>query len=75
MQKSEFLDSFRQLLEKDPGPLTGEEPLTGIGWDSLAIVQFLAFTDEQFGVTVSPNRVRQCRTANDILALASSGNS
>lgn len=69
MSKAEFLESFRQILGQDPGTLSGSEALTEIGWDSLAIVQFLAFADEQFGRTLSAGTLRECKTPDQLFAL------
>ncbi len=75
LQKPEFLDSLRQLLQTDPGPLTGTESLADLGWDSLAIVQFLAFADEQFGTALPPRAVRECATPDQLFQLVAAGES
>jgi acyl carrier protein len=40
------------------------------GWDSLAILLVLSFFEEKYGVSVSGQQVRACRTVADLYSLA-----
>ena len=70
MNKHDFLLSLHELLELEPYTLTGAEALEGLEvWDSLAVISFIAMVDEQFGITLSAERLRACQTVDDLAAL------
>lgn len=69
MEKSEFLKHIDELLELAPGTLTGSEPLQAVGWDSLAIIGFMALCDDRFGLQISPLEIRDCETVDELFAL------
>ena len=70
MKKSEFLLLMDELIEADPGTLKGPEPLPEVeGWDSVAVMGFIALVDEQFELTLSPKRLAECRTIDDLVGL------
>ena len=67
MDRSKFFTAVEGLLELDPGTLTGEELLTDLpGWDSMAVVGFIAMVDETFGVIVPASQLMQCKTTADL---------
>ena len=68
--KKEFLMSLDELIEAQPGTLTGGESLQGMdSWNSLAVVGFIALVDEQFGTTLAPAQIAQAKTVDDLMAL------
>lgn len=70
MDKAEFLTEFASTLAREPGRLTGNEVLDDLdGWDSLAIVSFMGFADERFGVTLSPKEIAGCEKIDDLFAM------
>jgi len=71
MTKKEFLALLEEILEETPGTLTGPESLEKDvkGWDSLAVLSFIAMADEHFGVALSSNRLANCKTVNDLIGL------
>lgn len=70
MNKKEILMMLDELIETDPGTLTGDEVLKELeGWDSLAAIEFLALVDEHLGIAVSPKQIATSKTVNDVLAL------
>ncbi len=71
MNKREtILLSLDDLLELDPGTLTGSEELKDIeAWDSLAVMGFIAMVDEEFDVMVPPAQLSKCKTVVDLIAL------
>lgn len=70
MTKKEFLDHIEEIIEADPGTLTGDEKLTDLKkWDSLAIVGFIAMVDEKFGITLPGKSIQQCKSIPDLVAL------
>ena len=70
MKKREILLLIDELLELELGTLTGTEILRDLeGWDSLAIMGFMATVDERFELTLSGQAIITCKTVNDLIAL------
>ena len=70
MHKAEFLASLDEVMQQPPETLRGSEPLDGLpGWDSVALMGFIALVDEKFGVRVTGKQILQCRTVDDLVAL------
>ena len=70
MTKSEFLDQVAEVLEVEPGSLKGEEKLEDLeGWSSIAMVSFMGFADEHFGIRLSPRQFGTCKDVNDLAKL------
>ncbi len=71
MGNSEFLAQLDELLELPAGTLKGPELLGSLeGWDSLAVLSFIAMVDEHFGQPVSPKAIVACKTVDDLGKLA-----
>ena len=65
-----FLRNFEELLELPSGSLEGSTLLEDLpGWDSLAIVGFMAMADEKYGVVLSPRQFQTCNSLQDLAAL------
>ncbi|MEA1653149.1 acyl carrier protein [Nitrospirillum sp. BR 11164] len=72
MNRNEFLAALDEMLELDPGTLTGGETLDGIdSWDSLAVISFIALVDEKFNIVVAGEDLAKAKTVDDLLALVS----
>jgi acyl carrier protein len=70
MTKPEFYSELETLLTLEPQSLHGTEPLSGLtGWDSMALLLFIAQMDEKLGELVSPAEVVKCRTVADLANL------
>ena len=70
MDRSELYAALEGLLECDPGTIQGGESLDDLpGWDSMAVVGFIAMVDEKFGVIVPADRLVQCKTTADLADL------
>jgi acyl carrier protein len=70
MTKQEFLTEFDQVIEANPGTTTGAEKLSELdGWDSLAVLGFIAMADEQLGAAVSGQQIADANTVDDLVAL------
>ena len=70
MTKQEFLMRFEDILEMEAGSLKGDEPLASLdGWDSLAVVTFIAMVDENIEMALSPAKIAQSRTVADLITL------
>lgn len=71
MDRKDFLLALDDMLELDPGTLTGAEVLETLdGWDSLAVISYIALVDETMDTVVEGEKLAQAKTVNDLLALA-----
>jgi acyl carrier protein len=71
MTKDRFLRMMESTLQLDEGALAGPEALEGFdAWDSLAVMMTLALFDKELGLKVPAARVYECRTVDDLAALA-----
>ena len=67
MSKAQFLEHISEILEVPSGSLTGDETLSDLeGWNSMAMISFIAFGDEHFKKTLSPRLFIGCDTVNDL---------
>lgn len=70
VQEKEFLSLLDELLELEQGALKGSATLESIeGWNSLAVISFMALVDERFGVSVQPRQIAKCTTVADLVGL------
>jgi acyl carrier protein len=70
MKKKDFLTLFEDVIEAGRDTLTGDENINELdGWDSLAIVSFIAVVDETIGVTLSPQGIAESKTVQDLIDL------
>lgn len=70
MTKNEFLREIETVIEADPGTLKGDEALSQVpGWDSMAVMAFIAMVDKKMGVILSPQKLAGCRSVPDLIDL------
>ncbi|MGA2865738.1 MAG: phosphopantetheine-binding protein [Verrucomicrobiota bacterium] len=70
MTKSEFYSELESLLEQEPGSIQGTESLADLGgWDSMAVLSFIAFADSKLGEAVAPAALAACRSVQDLVNL------
>ena len=70
MTEMEFYKEIENILETTPGSITGSELLADLaGWDSLAVLSFLALADEKFRTVLSATQLADCRTVADLAKL------
>ena len=70
MERTEFLLSLDELLELEPGSVKGSETLDSLeGWNSLAVISFMALVDEHFGISLQPRQIAACSTIADLVGL------
>jgi len=66
----EVVEMLSQAMELPEGTLKGNEMLAEIeAWDSLALLNFLALVDTNYGITLSPDTLLKCESIGDIDAL------
>jgi acyl carrier protein len=68
--KKELIAMLEEIVEAEPNTLTGEERLEDLqSWDSLAVVNFIAVVDENFGLTLEPKKIMESETINQLISL------
>ena len=73
MTKSAFLELIDEMIEADPGTVQENQSLEDLeGWDSLAMVGFLAAVNERLGVTLSPDQLSKAANVRDLESMVSS---
>lgn len=69
MSEKQFYDMVDELLEREPGTLRPTDDLADLGWDSMAVVAFIAMVDDRLGVIVDARKLAQCSTLQDLVNL------
>lgn len=70
MTKQDFYRQLELITETAVGGIQGTENLRDLdGWDSLAIISFIAMTDQELGQTAGGEQISKCRTISDLVAL------
>jgi acyl carrier protein len=70
MTKSEFYKSLEEIIEAEPGTIKGDELLENlVGWDSMAVISFMAMADDRLGAMVSADRLQKCASVEDLVRL------
>lgn len=70
MTRAEFIRILEDLIELNPGTLSGSTRLADIqNWDSLAVIGFIAAADEHLAASVPAQRIYQCETIDQLLDL------
>jgi acyl carrier protein len=57
-----FMEDLAAILEADPEELHEEFSLHSENWNSLSIVSAIVLIDEQFGISIEGEKLRQCAT-------------
>ena len=71
MTLKEFLVRLDEIVELPAGSLHGDEKLEDLeGWNSLAMLSFMAMVDEHCNLRLSPRQFVNCETVSDLAALA-----
>ena len=70
MNRQEFLSAVEELIEMDPGSLKGDEVLDSLeGWDSLAVITFIALVDESLGMILEGDKLADTTTMAELMAM------
>jgi acyl carrier protein len=70
MNRQEFLSAVEELIEMDPGTLKGDEVLDSLeGWDSLAVITFIALVDESLGMILEGDKLADTTTMAELMAM------
>jgi acyl carrier protein len=67
MSFEEFLNHLSDVLDMPAADLKPDVKLADLeGWNSMALVSFIAFVDEYRGKTLSPRAIAPCHTIGDL---------
>lgn len=69
MVVADFYTNLAEILDADASTLSPGVELESLGWSSLAVVSFIAFADEQFGMIAEPRKLARCKTVGDLIQL------
>ena len=70
MQRSAFLREFEKIINATEGSLSNGANLRDLeGWNSLAMVEFVAFVDSDFNITLDSDQLAKCESVEDLLAM------
>ena len=70
MDTNAFCAKLDEVLDVPPGTVQPGQALDQLeGWDSVAVLAFIAMADTEYGVTVPAKEIPQCRTVDDLANL------
>jgi acyl carrier protein len=70
MEKNEFLLALDEILEAESGSIKETDILAEVdGWDSMAMLGFIAMLDEKLGLIVPPEKIADAVVVSDLMAL------
>jgi acyl carrier protein len=69
MGKETFMEDLAAVLEVDPDELQENFELNRDNWNSLSIVSAIVLIDEQFGVAIEGDKLRECQSVGMLLNL------
>jgi acyl carrier protein len=67
ISQQQFLDHLAEMVELPAGSLNGSEKLADLeGWDSMAMMNLIAYADQHFQKAISPRQFTTCETTADL---------
>ena len=70
MEQNKLLRSLAKLLQGPADSMQGTERLKDLGtWDSLAMIEYIAMADDDYGLELTPAEVRKCVYVQDLVDL------
>jgi acyl carrier protein len=67
MTKPEFLNEIEAIVQADPGCITMDDQIASLkGWDSMAIIMFIAMADEKAQLALEAKILASCETVGDL---------
>jgi acyl carrier protein len=70
MENTEVYNQLAVLMETQIGSVHGDQELESLeNWNSLTIISFMALADGEYGITLSPKSILECRTVKDLANL------
>ena len=70
MNKKEFFKHLSKIFQKKERLIKSNSSLVDLGWDSLKILELMAFNDTHFkNINISPDQLNKCKKIEDLLKL------
>jgi acyl carrier protein len=70
MTEPEFLNEIDAIIESAQGSTTMDNELSTLpGWDSMAIISFIAMADDKLGMSLDIKSLTACKTVEDLARL------
>ena len=67
MEQQDFLAALERALAMDKGTLELTQTLEDLeNWDSMAVLEFQAIADEEYGLQVDPTAIDSMKTIGDL---------
>ena len=71
MTKTEFLEELATILNEEPESINPETEVDSLaGWDSTGLLGLIALLDGDLGVSIDVDKLRECKTIQDLIGLA-----
>jgi acyl carrier protein len=69
MDSTTFYTHIAEIADTDASLVNPSAELESLGWSSLAVISFIAFADENFGVILDARKIATCKTVGDLMQL------
>lgn len=69
MTRPEFYAMIAGFVDCKPSTIQADSNLEALGWDSMAVLDFIAKLDEQYDIRLSTEKIQACVTVADLEAL------
>lgn len=70
MTSADVFHALEKILDIETGSISGNESLREeLPWDSLAALEFMAFSSKELNVKISGEELAACLTVQDLLRL------
>ncbi len=70
MTKSAFLNEIDAIIQAKTGTTAMDDQLASLtGWDSMAIISFIAMADAKLELTLNIDLLISCKTVGDLASL------
>lgn len=74
MNTNDFLMLLDEIVEAESGTIKSDDTLADIdGWDSMAVLGFIAMLDEKLGLIMAPEKIAAAVTVMDLIDLVNKG--
>lgn len=68
MTEQEKITALEEMMELDAGTLSADDVLENYPeWDSITVLSFISYMDEQFHKTISGQEIKAFVTVSDVL--------
>jgi acyl carrier protein len=65
-----FLNELERILQMPAASALPDTVLSAhTGWDSIGVMEFIIFVDDNFGITIPAHEINACETIGDLMKL------